>query len=45
MRTSIVLPVELSDVIGESVAAAFNALERPTLDPDPTRDLTSLASL
>ena len=44
MRTSIVLPLKLSDAIGKSVAAAFNALERPTLDPDPKRGLTSLAT-
>ena len=45
MRTAIVLPAELSDAIGASVAHAYEALELQTLLPDPTRSATNSATV
>ena len=45
MRTAIVLPSELSDAIGASVANAYDTLELPTLPPDPARGVTGSKAL
>ena len=45
MRTTVVLPHELSDAIGASVAHACDTLEFPTLLPDPSRGVTGTAAV
>ncbi len=44
MRTAIVLPRELSDAIGASVARACDTLGHPTLPSDPLHGVTSSAA-
>ncbi len=43
MCTAIILPYELSDAIGASVAHAYDTLGHPTLPPDPSRGVTGSA--
>ena len=45
MQTAIVLPIELSDAIGASVAYAYDTLGHPTLAPDPSRGVTGAVAL
>ena len=45
MRTAIVLPPELSDVIVASVAHAYYTLGTPTLPPDPEHGATGSAAV
>lgn len=43
MCTAIILPRELSDAIGSTVAQAYKTLVQPTLAPDPARGVTGPA--
>jgi len=43
MCTAIILPRELSDAIGVTVANAYDTLGVPTLPPDPSRGVTGTA--
>ena len=45
MRTAIILPPELFEAIGPSVAKAFDTLGVPTLLPDPARGVTGSAAI
>ena len=43
MCTAIILPRELSDAIGATVAHAYDTLGHPTLPPDPMHGVTGSA--
>ena len=43
MCTAVILPRELSDAIGSTVAQAYETLGHPALVPDPTRGVTGPA--
>ena len=45
MCTAIILPRELSDAIGATVAHAYDTLGHPTLASDPTRGVTGSAAV
>ena len=45
MCTAIILPRELSDAIGATVAHTYDTLGMPTLPPDPSRGVTGTAAV